>query len=130
MVELQSEDNDKKVEVVGKANNNQEKATKEPTENKNKILNKDENIENTKSEGEAKGEGEQYGKPSKQCQKHEKVIPDQTKTKEQEEENQGVKTSAGEEEKNNKNISKTNELGISNYIRKLYKVTKRTNKKK
>ena len=76
MVELQSEDNDKKVEVVGKANNNQEKATKEPTENKNKILNKDENIENTKSEGEAKGEGEQYGKPSKQCQKHEKVIPD------------------------------------------------------
>ena len=69
MVELQSEDNDKKVEVVGKK---------------------------------------------------------------KEEENQGVKTSAGEEEKNNKNISKTNELetSISNYTRKLYKVTKRTNKKK
>ena len=47
-------------------------------------LNKDENIENTKSEGEAKGEDEQYGKPNQQCQKHEKVIADQTKTKEQE----------------------------------------------
>ena len=84
MVELQSEDNEKKVEVVGKANNNQGKATKEQTENKNKILNKDENIENTKSEGEAKGEDEQYGKRNQQCQKHEKVIADQTKTKEQE----------------------------------------------
>ena len=62
MVELQSEDNEKKVEVVGKANNNQENATKEQTENKNKILKKDENIENTKSEGEAKGKDEQYGK--------------------------------------------------------------------
>ena len=102
MVELQSEDNEKKVEVAGKANNNLERATKEQTENKNKILNKDENIENTKLEGEAKGEDEQYGKPNQQCQKHEKVIADQTKTKEQGKENQGVKTSAGEEEKKQK----------------------------
>ena len=108
MVELQSEDNKKKVEVVGKENNNQEKATKEQTENKNKILKKDENIENTKSEGEANSKDEQYGKLNQQCQKHKKVIADQTKTKEQEKENQGVKTAG--EEKNNKNTSKTNEL--------------------
>ena len=38
------------------------KATKEQTVNKNMILNKDANIENTKSEGEAKREDEQYGK--------------------------------------------------------------------
>ena len=57
MVELQSED-EKKAEVVGKVDNDKEQATKEQTENKNMILNKDENIENTKSEGEAKGEDE------------------------------------------------------------------------
>ena len=57
MVELQSED-EKKAEVVRKVDNNKEQATKEQTENKNMILNKDENIENTKSEGEAKGEDE------------------------------------------------------------------------
>ena len=34
------------------------------------ILNKDKNTENTKSEGEAKGEDEQYGKPNQHCQKH------------------------------------------------------------
>ena len=38
------------------------------------ILSKDVNIESTKSEGEAKIEDEQYGKPNQQCQKHEKVI--------------------------------------------------------
>ena len=110
MVELQSNDNEIKAEVVGEADNNKEKATKEQTENQKMILNKDENIENTKSEGEAKGEDEQYGKQSQQCQKHEKVIAEPTKTKEQEKENQGVKTSTGEEEKNNKNTSRTNEL--------------------
>ena len=72
MVQLQSEDNEKKIEVVGKAGNNQEKATKEQTENKNMILNKDENIESNKSEGKAKSEDEQYGKQNQQCQKHEK----------------------------------------------------------
>ena len=81
MVELQSEDNEKKAEVVGKADN-EEQATKEQTINKNMILNKDANIESTKSEGEAKIEDEQYGKPNQQCQKHEKVIADKTKTKE------------------------------------------------
>ena len=52
MVELQSED-EKKTEIVGKPDNNKEQATQKQTENKNMILNKDENIENTKSEGEA-----------------------------------------------------------------------------
>ena len=81
------------------------KATKEQTVNKNMILNKDANIENTKSEGEAKREDEQYGKPNQQCQKHQKVIADETKTKEKEKENQGDKTA--EEDKNHKNTSKT-----------------------
>ena len=61
MLELQSEDNEKKVEVVSKADN-EKQATKKQTVNKNMILNKDANIENTKSEGEAKREDEQYGK--------------------------------------------------------------------
>ena len=52
MVEFQSEDA-KKAEVVRKADNNKEQATKEQRENKNMILNKDEFTENTKSEGEA-----------------------------------------------------------------------------
>ena len=56
MVELQSEDNEKKAEVVGKAGNIKEQATKEQTVNKNMILNKDGNIETTKSKGEAKRE--------------------------------------------------------------------------
>ena len=127
MLELQSEDNEKKLEVVGKVNNNQKKATKEQTENKNKIVNKDDNIENTKSEGEAKGEDEQYGKPNQQCQKHEKVIADQTKTKQQEKENQGVKTSAREEEKNNKNTIKTNELETRHF--KLHQETLKSSQK-
>ena len=63
MVELQSE-GEKKDEVVGKLDNNKEQATKEQTENKNMILNKDEFIEKTKSEGEPTGEDEQYGKPN------------------------------------------------------------------
>ena len=72
--------------------------------NKN-ILNKDANIENTKSEGEARREDEQSGKPNQQCQKHQKVIADETKTKEKEKENQGDRTA--EEDKNRKNTSKT-----------------------
>ena len=92
MVELQSEDDEKKAEVVGKASNNKGQVTKEQTVNNYMILNKDANIENTKSEGEAKREDEQYGKPNQQCQKHQKVIADETKTKEKEEENQGDKT--------------------------------------
>ena len=66
MFELQSEDNEKKAEVVGKADN-EEQATKEQTINKNMILNKDANIESTSSEGEAKAEDEQYGIPNQQC---------------------------------------------------------------
>ena len=98
MVELQSED-EEKAEVVWKANNNKEQATKEQTKNKNLILNKDENIENTKSDEEAKGEDEQYGKPKEQCQKYQKVIAAETKIKEKEKENQGDKTSTGEDKK-------------------------------
>ena len=90
------------------------KATKEQTENKNMRLNKDENVENTKSEGEAKGEDEQYRKPNQQCQKHQKVIPAETKTKEKEKENQGDKTSAGGEDKN-KNTSETSNLGTRHF---------------
>ena len=47
-----------RVEKVG----NKEQATKEQTVHKNMILNKDANIENAKSEGEARREDEQYGK--------------------------------------------------------------------
>ena len=76
------------------------------------ILNKDENTENTKSEGEAKGEDEQYGKPNQHCQKHQKVIAAGTKTKEKEKENQGDKTSTGDK---NKNTSKTNKLETKHF---------------
>ena len=95
-----------KAEVVGKADNNKEQTTEEQTKNKNMILYKDANIENTKSEEESKREDKQYRKPSQRCQKHQKVIADETKTKEQEKEKQGDKTSA-EEDKNHKNTSKT-----------------------
>ena len=115
MAESQSEDYEKKAEVVGKADN-QEQATKEQTINKNIILNKDANIENIKSEGGAKIEDEQYGKPNQQCQKHEKVIADKTKTKEMKKENQGDKTA--EEYKNHKNTSKRSKLETKHF--KLY----------
>ena len=112
MFELQSEDNEKKAEVVGKADNEEQK-TKEKTIKKNMILNKDANIENTNSEGEAKREDEQYGKPNQQCQKHQKVIADETKTKEKEKENQEDKTI--EEDKNHKNTSKANQLEAKHF---------------
>ena len=65
MFELQSEDNEKnKAEVVGKAD--EEQATKEQTINKNMILNKEANMKSPNSEGEAKREDEQYGKPNQQ----------------------------------------------------------------
>ena len=78
------------------------------------ILNKEENIENTKSDKEAKGEDEQYGKPKEQCQKHKKVIAAETKIKEKEKENQGDKTLTWEDIKK-KNTSKTNKLGIRHF---------------
>ena len=77
---MQSEDNKKK--AVGKADNNKKQATKEQTVNEKMILNKDANLENNKSEREVKREGEQYGKPNQQY--HQKVIADETKTKEKE----------------------------------------------
>ena len=49
---MQSEGNEKKADVVGKAYNNKTQASKEQTENKNMILNKDEKIENSKSKGD------------------------------------------------------------------------------
>ena len=60
MVELQSEDG-KSAEVVGKADNNKEQATKEQTGNKNMTLRKDENTENSKSEGEANNRAQNVG---------------------------------------------------------------------
>ena len=73
------------------------------------VLNKDENIEKTKSKGEAKREDEQYGNPNQQCEKHRKVVAAETKTNEREKENQVDKISTGEEYKN-KNTSKINKL--------------------
>ena len=73
------------------------------------ILNKDEYMENTKSAGEAKGEDDHYGIPNPQCQRYQKVIAAETKTKDKEKENQGHKISTGKD-KNHKNTSKTNKL--------------------
>ena len=55
----------------------------------------------------------QYGKPNQQCQKHQKVIADETKTKEKEKENQGDKTI--EEDKNHKNTNKINKLETKHF---------------
>ena len=73
------------------------------------VLNKDGNIEKTKSKGEAKREDEQYENPNQQCEKHQKVVAAETKTNEREKENQVDKISTGEEYKN-KNTSKINKL--------------------
>ena len=96
----------KKTEVVGKADN-EEQTIKEQTVNEIIILNKDANIREHQNRGRSKKRRgiEQYGKPNQQCQKHQKVIADESKTKEKEKENQGDGTS--EEDKNRKNTSKT-----------------------
>ena len=57
---------------------------------------------NTKSEAETRGEDGQYGKSNQPCQNHEKVIAAITKTKNKGKENQGDKTSVGDEDKNKK----------------------------
>ena len=44
-------------------------------------MEKDENIENKKSEGEAKGEDRQHEKPNQQCQNHQRVTAAEIKTK-------------------------------------------------
>ena len=72
------------------------------------VLDKVENIENIKSEGEGKGKDEQFGKKNQQFQCHQKVITGETKTKYKKNENQGNNASTGEEDKNNKNTIKTN----------------------
>lgn len=72
------------------------------------VLDKVENIENIKSEGEGKGKDEQFGKKNQQFQSHQKVITGETKTKYKKNENQGNNASTGEEDKNNKNTNKTN----------------------
>ena len=112
MAELQSEDKEKKAEVVGKADN-EEQATKEQTVNKSMILKKDANIENTKSEGEAKREDEQCGKPNQQCQKHQRVIVDETKTKKKGKIKSGIKTTKIPAKQVNQ------KQNVSNYIRKI-----------
>ena len=78
------------------------------------ILNKDENIENTKSDGEVNAEDEQYEEKNQQCQEHRKVIVVETKTKKKEKETQGDKTSTREEDKN-KNTRKTNKTEIRHF---------------
>ena len=107
---MQSKSNEKKVEVAGKRELNKEQVNKEQTENKNMILDKDENMENTKSEREAKGEDLKYRKPNQQCQKHQNITEAATKTKHRKKENHGDTTSMEEEKKNNKNINKTSKL--------------------
>ena len=72
------------------------------------VLDKVENIENIKSEGEGKGKDEQFGKKNQLFQSHQKVITGETKTKYKKNENQGNNASTGEEDKNNKNTIKTN----------------------
>ena len=52
---------------------------------RNKQRTKTENIVNTKSEGEAKGEDEQYGKPNQQYKNHQKVIAAESTTRNKEE---------------------------------------------
>ena len=74
------------------------------------ILDKDENMENTKSEREAKGEDLKYRKPNQQCQKHQNITAAAIKTKHRKKENHGDTTSMEEEKKNNKNINKTSKL--------------------
>ena len=55
-------EDEKKAEVIGKADNNKEQPTKEERKNKKKmILNKDENIENIKSAGEANNNVQNVG---------------------------------------------------------------------
>ena len=67
------------------------------------LLDKDENIENTKSVRETKGEDEEYGRPNQQCQSQQKVFAAETKTKDKVKQNQGEKTSmAGEDKKKHK----------------------------
>lgn len=107
---MQSKSNEKKVEVAGKRELNKEQVNKEQTENKNMILDKDENMENTKSEREAKGEDLKCRKPNQQCQKHQNITAAATKTKHRKKENHGDTTSMEEEKKNNKNINKTSKL--------------------
>ena len=81
MVELQSED-EKKTEV-SKTDNNKEQATKEQTENKNMRLNKDENTENTKSEGEANNRVQNIGEIIEDDKVPVEIANTQTKAKQQ-----------------------------------------------
>ena len=83
MVELQSED-EKKAEVVRKADNNKELVTKEQRENKNMILNKDENTENAKSEGEEDNRVKNVGEIIVDDKVPVEIANTQTKAKQQE----------------------------------------------
>ena len=73
-----------------------------------------------RSEGEAKTEDEKYGKPNLQCQKHQKVITDETKTKERK-----IKTRDMKHQQKKKKIKTTKipakqmnqKQNISNYTR-------------
>ena len=74
------------------------------------VLDKVENIENTKSEGEAKRKDEQYGKKISNFKTSKKQLLVKLKLNTKKPENQGNNTSTGEEDKNNKNTIKTNKV--------------------
>ena len=98
MVELQSED-EKKAEVVRKADNNKELVTKEQRENKNMILNKDENTENTKSEGEANNKVQNVGEIIEDDKVPVEIANTQTKAKQQDKDIVASKTSNNQQQK-------------------------------
>lgn len=122
---MQSKSNEKKVEVAGKRELNKEQVNKEQTENKNMILDKDENMENTKSEREAKGEDLKYRKPNQQCQKHQNITAAATKTKHRKKKIMEIQHQWKKKRKTTKiSIKQVNyKQGISNYIRKTEKNT-------
>ena len=95
---MQSED-EKKAEVVRKADNNKEQATKEQRENKNMILNKNENTENTKSEGEANNREQNVGEIIEDDKVPVEIANTQIKAKQQDKDVAANKTSNNQQQK-------------------------------
>ena len=89
----------KKAEVVRKVDYNKEQETKEQRENKNIILNKDENTENTKSEGEANNKVQNVGKIIEDDKVPVEIANTQTKAKQQDKDIVASKTSNNQQQK-------------------------------
>ena len=89
----------KKAEVVRKVDYNKEQETKEQRENKNIILNKDENTENTKSEGEANNRVQNVGKIIEDDKVPVEIANTQTKAKQQDKDIVASKTSNNQQQK-------------------------------